>query len=314
MMNNILLKYRLLFVLLLPLVFTACEEEFIPGIENFEPQFVIEGYIEAGPDQLPPYVIITQSMPFTTSLSAHDFSELFVHNAVVLVVNGQDTLQLTEFCLSNIPPEFQELAAELLGISVNGDGVDFCVYTDITGSMMGEVGGVYELIVQLEDATLKAITTIPQHVPLDSVWFVPVAGSSELMEMRCRISDPPHLTSFYRYFTSVNNSGFVAGFNSVIDDEFFDGQQFEFPLLRAPLPNEELSRETFGYYRRGDMAGLKWCNIDRAHFDFWNTFEYNSNSSGPFSSYTRIKSNIAGGTGIWGGVSFSTYFLEVPTE
>jgi hypothetical protein len=302
-------------LLVLAMFFVACEEEFIPDTGDFEPQIVVEGYIEAGPGQLPPYVILTRSIPFTSTINPAEFSELFVHNAMVQVVSGADTVQLIELCLSNLPPEFLEIAAELLGISASDSGVDFCVYTDLTGAMMGEIGGVYELLIEVEGEQITAVTTIPPHVALDSVWFEPAPGiNPNLMEMRCRINDPAELTSFYRYFTGVNSSGFVAGFNSVIDDEFFSGQEFEFPLLRAPLPNEEISPETFGYYFSGDTAALKWCNIDRAQFNFWNTYEYNSNSSGPFSSYTRIMSNIAGGTGIWGGVSFSTYFVEVPPQ
>ena len=53
---------------------------------------------------------------------------------------------------------------------------------------------------------------------------------------------------------------------------------------------------------------------DEAHFDFWNTRDFSANSAGPFSSYTRIKGNVDGALGIWGGYSVDSYRLFVPYE
>ena len=61
----------------------------------------------------------------------------------------------------------------------------------------------------------------------------------------------------------------------------------------------------------GDSVLIKWTTIDEAHFDFWNTLEFSNANQGPFSSYTRLQSNINGGLGIWGGYSVSYYSRTV---
>ncbi|MBK7223573.1 MAG: DUF4249 family protein [Saprospiraceae bacterium] len=54
--------------------------------------------------------------------------------------------------------------------------------------------------------------------------------------------------------------------------------------------------------------------LDKVHFDFWKTRDFAANSGGPFSSYTRIKTNINGGLGIWGGYSVQNYRLYCPPK
>jgi hypothetical protein len=97
----------------------------------------------------------------------------------------------------------------------------------------------------------------------------------------------------------------------VTEDVFFNGKTFEFQLLKAENINEDLDPETFGLYTIGDSIGIKWCNIDKDHFEFWNTLEFSNANQGPFAGYTRIDSNIEGGLGIWGGYSVSFYRLLV---
>jgi hypothetical protein len=51
---------------------------------------------------------------------------------------------------------------------------------------------------------------------------------------------------------------------------------------------------------------LKWCTIDKAHFQFWQTMERSNNSNGnPFAAPVSIKSNISNGLGVWGGYGAS---------
>ena len=99
----------------------------------------------------------------------------------------------------------------------------------------------------------------------------------------------------------------MAPFSSVIDDRFFDGKEFEFPLTKAEPLNEDIDPAEYGYFAVGDTVTLKWSTIDQEHFDFWNTLEFNRVNQGPFSSYTKVDFNIEGGIGIWGGYSSSFY-------
>ncbi len=313
------MKIFLPLLLLLVLVgATSCEKEFIPEIPGEVESLVVEGYIEAGDRPTPPYVILTRSRAFFAELSVEELENAFVHDAVVIVDNGEQSRQLTELCLEELTPEQRALAGALFGLEVDSFGFNFCIYADLSFQMQGQAGRRYDLTIETPAGeVLTATTTIPPSIPLDSLWFVPPPGEpvDTLAQLRCTISDPDSLKSFYQYFTQVNDEPFVRPFSSVIDDRLFDGQSFEFPLSKAePFDAEAFDLETFGLYRRGDTATIKWVNLDEAHFNFWNTLEFNTANQGPFSSYTRIESNIEGGLGIWGGRSVLYYDLTVPEE
>lgn len=285
----------------------ACEEEFLPEISTDPTDIVVEGYIEAGDQALPPYVILTRSIPFSTEISLETFNNLFVRDAQVTVSNGSTSVNLVELCLSELDPAQQILVAQAFGVDLEDLALNVCLYLDPSFSLVGEVGKTYTLEIRVEDKLLTARTTIPPLVPLDSIQFVDPPGNppANLLEMRCFVTDPDSLVSFYRYFTSINGEAFIPGFNSVTDDVFFDGKRFEFPLAKGEPRNEPIEQETFGLLTVGDTLTMKWCTIDQAHYNFWNSLEFNAINQGPFSSYTRVENNINGGLGIWGGLSVS---------
>ena len=299
------------------LAFYACETQFTPDGSEYVEEVVVEGYIEAGDEPTPPYVILTRSQPYFSSLSLEGFDELFIHDADINVSNGDQTVSLTEICLNDLTPEQQELLAGFLGTSSDSLGLNFCVYTDLSFSMFGEENRSYDLSVEAEGTSITATTTIPPFPNLDSIYFNPIPDpeNDTLQEMLGVFSDPPGIKNFYRYFTAVNQEGLLPGLQSVTDDKIFDGEQnFEFPIPRAQPRTEEIDPEIYGYYLEGDTITFKWCAIDEAHYEFWSTLEFNASNQGPFSSYTRITSNIEGGLGIWGGYAAKYYEKIVPFE
>lgn len=291
----------------------SCEQSFSPEISTDPPDIVVEGYIEGGERPLPPYVILTKSLPFFRRLNTPGLNNLFVHDAIIRVSDGNKTIELVEFCLSDLNPVERAIASGLLGVDLREVSLDVCIYTDRTFSMLGEIGQTYTLEVEAEGKLLSSTTTIPPLVPLDSLRFFDTIGepSDTLVELRAYLSDPAGQANYYRYFTKTNNRNFKSPFTSVIDDRFFDGLQFEFPLPNAEIGPEGLKPSTYGLFHVGDTATIRWVNLDEHHFEFWNTLEFNAANQGPFSSYTRIKSNIEGGLGIWGGFSASYYEMIV---
>ncbi len=301
-------------VFLLLFFATACEEEFIPESVNADQQIVVEGYIEAGEEAVPPYVILTRSVPFFSKFSAENFEDNFVHDAVVTVSDGENSVALTELCLDELSQEQKQLAGSLFGFDADSLGFNFCVYIDLTFSMQGEEGKTYILEVEAEGQQLRGQTSIPYHIGLDSLLFRDPPGevSDTLAQLLAYLEDPAGAANFYRYQVEINGRGFISPISSVFDDRFFDGQPVEFPLLRPePRGTQDFDFETFGLYKVGDTIRLKWISLDEAHYNFWNTLEFNSSNQGPFSSYTLIDSNVEGGLGIWGGLSASYYRLEV---
>lgn len=296
----------------------SCEEPFNPAGPDTPDDIVIEGYIEAGNAARPTYVLITRAIPFFSELSAEELSDIYVRGADVRVRDQDENITiLTELCWQDLDPQIRELVAQQLGIPSGQIAVNLCAYVDVSNSINAMEGGTYELDVMIDGKGLSASTTIPAHVPLDSLWFEVPRGEpvDSLAELWCRIRDPLESENFYRYMTADNSENFRAGFTSVTDDVFFNGQSFNFPLTRAVNGDgEDVDPASFGLFVRGDTARVRWLNIDESHYNFWSTLEAARTRQGPFSSYVRIASNIQGGLGIWGGYSVSEYELVVPPQ
>ncbi len=296
----------------------ACEEEFIPEVNSDPQDIVVEGYIEAGDFNLPPYVILTRSQPFFTAINFGTLDDFFVHDAFITVFDGDNTVVLEELCWNDLDEEQKELINVLINQSGIG-GLDsipgnVCVYVDFDLEMTGEIGKSYDLRIEVEDKVLRASTTLQNRVPLDSFEFIIPEGNlpDTLRELRVVLRDVPGELNYYRYFTSINGDRFIPGFNSVIDDALFDGQEFEFPLPKGEPRNTSAGPTTFGLYTLGDTVVVRWTNIDQDNFNFWNTLEFNAINQGPFSSYTRVESNVEGGIGIWGG--YAAYYYPLLVE
>lgn len=317
------MKNKSLYLFVLGFLFLqACEQEFLPDGVDFEEEIVVEGYIEVGPEALPTYVLLTKTIEFFgDTIQPNQLNELFVRDAIVTVTDeAGNEVQLTQLCLDALPTDVQEQVAAILGIEIDpnqGIEVNICAYLDLLGEVEAEEGKSYDLRIEAGDEVLTSTTTIPNHVPLDSVYFTTPPGNTgadTLAEMNCVISDPSG-PNYYRFLTAENDGPLIATFGTVTDDVIFDGQTFNFPINKAEDPDDEdLDFETFGLWHVGDTATLKWITLDEEHFRFWETFEANRNNQGPFATYTRVSFNIEGGLGIWGGLSSSIYTEEVIIE
>jgi len=299
--------------LLMSVLFAACEQEYIPINSGEGPKYVVEGYVEAGQNPFIPYVILTKSFNFYSTYSPDDFSNSYVHDADVRVSDGSFEVQFLEVCFSDLDSMTREEIARKFGFNPDSLEVDICVYVDILNQLQPQEGKTYNLTIQVGEDLITAATTIPPHVPLDSIWFTAPPGepNDTLGQLKAMISDPPGQRDFYRYFCATNDEGLQTAFSSVTEDLFFDGKSFEFQIFNPDTDSGDVDPEEFGLYFVGDSITVKWCNMDEEHFNFWNTLEFSNANEGPFSGYTRLDTNVHGGLGIWGGYSVSYYKLKV---
>ncbi|MEZ4911399.1 MAG: DUF4249 domain-containing protein [Saprospiraceae bacterium] len=297
-------------------VLQSCEEPYLPSIPESTPQIVVEGYVEAGDSDQPVIVVLTKSIPYLSKVSSDVLAASFIQGATVQVNDQEKDVVLTEICLNDLPEEERKQALALLGITGDSIAYNICVYVDILDQIDRKIGGKYDLSVKIGDTLLTATTTIPQLVPLENfLWEMPPGKPNDtLAQLKVTINDPANQNDFYRYLTASQGGNLIPPLTSVTDDVLFDGQRFEFPLSKAEDRNADFDPDTFGYFLRNDSVSIKWCTIDKAHFDFWNTRDNAANSGGPFSSYTRIATNIKGGQGIWGGYAVNFYRLKVPEK
>jgi len=309
-----------LFILgiLLSIGISACEEPYIPETFEADQQLVLEGYVEAGEGARPTFVLLTRSIPFVGTISPQLFGSLFVRGADIRISDGDKEVRLTELCLENLPEDIRKQALELLGLgSADSVNLNVCAYVDIADELTREIGRSYTLRGSVGDVEISATTTIPELVPINNFrWDDPPGEPNDTFaQLFVRVDDPVGVQNFYRYLTATEGGPLIPPpFGSVTDDAIFDGQDFEFPLSKAERRGDDTDFNTFGLYRRDDTVTIKWCNIDKEHFDFWNTRDRAASSGGPFSGYVRIRSNVRGALGVFGGYAVSVYELYCPPK
>lgn len=302
------------FLILLPFCL-SCEKDIDIKLKEGVDLLVVEGHIEPN---LPPYVILTKTQPFFSTTNQSVLNTLFIRNADITVSNGAQTVTLQEFSSDSLPEFLVDTLSKRLGVSLasqsNPNGLKIIVYANL--EMTGVVGGVYNLMIHASGQVATAVTTIPSPSPLDSMWTIPHPEIDSLVTLTVRYSDPPGVKNYVRYFTSVDQDVFYPPlFASVLDDRNLinvDGKTFDFAIEQGHNPYDPDRFKNYTYFSKGDSIIVRWCAIDKAHYDFWSTAEFERNSGGnPFSNPTIIKTNIKGGLGIWGGYSPTYHFLVV---
>lgn len=316
MLKNILGRIRiikyLVFIPLIAMIMTNCEREVDIDLPDPVEKLVVEGSIETGS---PPFVILNRNFPYFGTISYGMYQENFVHDATVTVSDGETSITLAEICWSDLSEAEKSLFGSLAGTALPdslGSSFDFCLYTNMPPSMLGQAGKKYALHISTPDGKeASALTSIPMPVPLDSFWLkMHNSGKAEYDSLRrlfVQLKDPDTLGNYYRYFIKINDGAMVAPTGSVYDDLVVNGSEFFFPLDRPVPAGEQPSFETFGYFTLGDTVTVKWVTIDHATYSFWNTLEFVRNSAGPFGGPTKVVYNIEGenAIGIWGGAAIS---------
>ncbi|MCS6990892.1 MAG: DUF4249 domain-containing protein [Chitinophagales bacterium] len=267
----------------------SCTRELDIELPSSATQLVVEGRIETGS---PPVVLLSRSSSFYDDFILDSAANYFVSGAHIVVSDGTDSVILAE-------------------VFIDTAGVSIPVYVGF--GFLGQEGKTYQLRIKVEGKVLRAVTSIPKALPLDSLWWETMPESDTLVRLLCRFTDPPEPENYVRYFTKRNAEPFMPGFNSVFEDDLVNGQSFDFPLDRGVDRNNPETFEHYGLFYRGDTITVKWCAIDAAHFEFWRTLEFELGGQGsPFAAPVIIKSNIEGGLGIWGGYAPSYHQLIVP--
>lgn len=282
---------RWTYVLLL-LLLAGCEKDIDIDLNETTPRLVVEATIENG---LAPRVTLTRSLDYFGKITPELLLGSFVRGARVVVNQGGKDYLLREdsFRVNNISLYF---------------------YT--TDSLQGALNTSYQLRIDAEGRQYNASTQIPAITRrIDSLWWEKAPGftDSTIVRMMIRATDRQGLGDYIRYFTKANSEPFYPGFNSVFDDQVIDGKTYTIQVDRGVNKNADNS-DTSLYFRRGDTAVLKLCNINKATFDFWRTFEFNFQSIGnPFSSPTKVVNNISNGAlGYFGGYAAQYRTLVIP--
>lgn len=277
----------------------------VPGIEE---QYVVDGRIEEG---RPPIVVLTHTQPYFQETDIEDNEDRFVHGANIKVRSGSQEVLLQELCSSEVPDSLLDRFSSVSGLGEEAlQKTDICIYT--SNAMLGQVGKSYELRIEVDGERIRASSSIPDPVPLDSSWFERYGDEQNKGLAWARIDDPDSSGNAYRWYAKRIQKGadgepldpaYIAPTGSVLDDRFFNGKSFEFNFSRGQTPAErEPGEEQRLLYETGDTIAVKWTSISQEVYRFYRTFEEAQVRAGsPFAQPTAIESNVDSALGIWAG-------------
>jgi hypothetical protein len=122
------------------------------------------------------------------------------------------------------------------------------------------------------------------------------------------------LGNYTRYFTQVDGLPFYPGLNSVSEDQLTDGTTYNLQIEKGVNRSKDFNLEEYPFFDHGDSVVVKYCNIDKATFDFWRTMEYSYSAIGnPFATPSKVLSNIqGGGLGYFGGYAVQYKTIVIP--
>jgi hypothetical protein len=273
---------QLLILFIVSILFLSCEKDINFDLKYANPVLVVDAQIENGQA---PTVALSRSLSFFSKINIDILATSFVHNAEVTMSNGTVTHKFKEY---NVPLGN--------GYSIYYYGIDS---SNLATAFIGEFNKQYNLTIKVDGQQYTAKTTIPALTKIfDSLWTKappPNVDTSKRVLMT-RVIDPPGLGNYIRYFTRKNSERFLPGFNSVFPDEVVDGTTYSGQVDPGVDRNLEFPTGDDKFFARGDTISFKLSNIDKATFNFWNTWEFNQQSIGnPFSQPGKVIGNISNG-------------------
>jgi len=283
------------------ILISSCEKAINFDLSASPTQLVVDASIENNKE---PVVILSNSLNYFGKINENVLEQSFVHNALITISNGAKTQTLKEYQKDNLAG-----AGPLYYYSTND--------SDLANLFFGEFNTSYSLNITVSSKQYTAKTTIPTIAKkIDSLWWIPAPHNTDttLVVLNGRVTDPPGYGNYIRYFTEVDSGGFFPGLTSVYDDQITDGTTYNVEIDQGVDRNQSLDINNYSFFHKGDSITVKFCNIDKATFDFWRTMEYNYQSIGnPFSSPTQVLGNISNGAlGYFGGYAAQYISLKVP--
>ncbi len=243
------------------------------------PKLVVEAVIE---NTKAPVVVLSHSLDYFSTIDAATLNNTYVHQAVITISDGSNSYPLQEYT-----------------VPLSGGFFTYYYSTAPGNPFTGTMGHQYTLAITVDGKNYEANTGIPLLTKtVDSLWWKPAPFTSDTLKtvLMSRITDPPGYGNYIRYFTKTNSEPFLPGENSVHDDQIIDGKTYDVQVDKGVNLNNKPASGEYGFFSRGDTITVKFCNIDKASYEFWRTWEFTYQSVGnPFSSPGKVLGNISNG-------------------
>ena len=248
------------------LLFFSCQTEIEVKVPEYYNKLVVEGYIENGEY---PIVSLYRSIPYFSTMSLdYLFNSVVIRDAKVFVTSSTGE---TQELFLNIFPYLNPQAP--LYFAYTGHG------------FKGELNTSYTLRVEWDGKVYSSETAILNTFDLDSVYFVPRFGQTEIdsmANMRIKMTDNGQEANYYQFMVKIHCEEFkdrlwITTIPAAFDNSPFKGQTFNYEIIRgAPstiimpeMSDEERRRYLRGNFRVGDTVYLKYARLDEPAFRFW---------------------------------------------
>ena len=251
---------------------TGCSRQEQPVVTHL----TVQGWIENGGH---PLVMVAETIPMDgeARISQAAMMEHIAKWAKVSVSDGENTVYLTG----------------------NADTDYFPPYVFTTARMTGEVGKTYTLEVEYKDFKARAVTTIPEPVPVERISAMQMADS--LFTLQVGFIDPPQKGQYYKVFTRTTgiDTHYHPSAMAQFSDEVLDGYS-EFRLFSVQRLLDLIDRPN---YKLGEEVWIKMCTTDAATYNYWNNFELMlaTNANATIWLDPDMQSNMEGALGYWAG-------------
>jgi hypothetical protein len=294
------MKWHTLFLLGGMILFSSCEKTISFQPDTTSKQVVAEATIEVNQY---PLVFLSGSIDYFSSISAAILARSFIHDASISISNGTQTIQLREYAVTSA-----DTAYKIYYYTIDS--------SNMANAFRGEAGKNYSLKIIAGGKEYTASTGIPElKWTLDSLWWRPAqyAADSNRAIVTARITERIPYGQYIRYFSKRNRENFLAPYNSAFDDQVVNGTTYTIDVDPGIDRNNPPSGSEPNLFYKGDTVTMKWANIDKTTYEFWRTLEYNYASVGnPFSSPSKVKGNINGALGYFGGYNSMYKTIIIP--
>lgn len=290
---------KIIIILFCTLALVSCEKNINFNLKIVPSVLVVDATVE---NNQPPVVVLSKSFDYFSKITPEALDTAFVHGAAVFISNGTQTQQLKEYSIDSTG-----------GFSVYFYSIDSA---NLPAAFVGQLNTSYTLKVIVDGKEYDAATTIPSIAEtIDSLWWKPTPFANDTTEsdVFVRLTDPPGLGNYVRYFTKTNQGPFLPGLQSVFNDQLIDGTTYDLQLTPGVDRNNPVAFDK-NFFHRGDTVTLKLSNIDRNTYQFWLTMEFAYQSIGnPFASPNTVLGNISnGGLGAFVGYGSSYKTIIIP--
>jgi len=159
------------------------------------------------------------------------------------------------------------------------------VYTN--SNLQGASGKKYDLTVTVNGETFTASSTMPEQIPLDSVYIKKQKFFDE-DELYANVvfNDPGGIKNYYRFTQAINAVRTDAIF--IMDDDLSDGKLFNSTLYFFPDDDDKKIKP-------GDAVTIEMQCIDAAVYKYWYSLDQGANGSSQSAAPANPVSNISGG-------------------